>query len=55
MAIGAMVWGPRLMKRVLGRNEQIIATEVLQPGQSVYLRAIEPSTRAERRAARRAR
>jgi hypothetical protein len=55
MAIGAVVWGPRLMKKALGRSEQIVATERLEPGQALRLEAIKPQTRSERRAGRRAR
>ena len=55
MVVGAVVWGPRLMKKVLGRTEQIVATEVLKPGQRVCIEAITPVTRGERRAIRRAR
>jgi hypothetical protein len=54
MAVGAVVWAPRLMKKLLGRNEQIVATEVLKPGQAIRLEAIAPPTRRDRRAARRA-
>ena len=53
LAVGAFVWGPRLMKRVLGRNEKVVATEVLKPGQALYLQTIPHETRAQRRAARR--
>lgn len=55
MAVGAVVWGPRLVKKALGRTEQIVAIEVLKPGQALRLEAIKPPTRGERRAARRAR
>lgn len=55
MAVGALVWAPRLIKRVLGRTEKVVATEVLRPGQTLCLQAIAPPTRQERRAARRAR
>jgi hypothetical protein len=53
LAVGAVVWGPRLMKRLLGRNEKVVATEVLKPGQSLYLETIPQQTREQRRAARR--
>lgn len=53
LAVGAVVWGPRLMKRLLGRNEKVVATEVLKPGQSLYLQTIPQQTREQRRAARR--
>jgi hypothetical protein len=55
MAIGAVVWTPRLLKRLLGQDQKIVATEVLKPGQAVRIEAIEPTTRSERRTARRAR
>jgi hypothetical protein len=54
LAVGVVVWAPRLMKRVLGRNEKVVATEVLKPGQALYLQTIPQETRAQRRAARRA-
>ena len=50
MAVGAMLWGPRLAKRVLGKSEQIIATERLLPGQSIQIEAIRPLTRRQRKA-----
>jgi hypothetical protein len=53
LAVGAFMWGPRLMKRVLGRTEKVVATEVLKPGQALYIEAIPQETRAQRRAARR--
>ena len=55
MAIGAVVWIPRLLKRLLGQDQKVIATEVLQPGQTVCIEAIRPTTRGERRIASRAR
>jgi hypothetical protein len=53
LAVGAVVWTPRLMKRLLGRTEKVVATEVLKPGQALYLRTIPQETRDQRRAARR--
>jgi hypothetical protein len=55
MAVGALVWGPRLMKKALGRTEEVVATERLEPGQALRIEAIKPPSRDERRAARRAR
>ena len=55
MAVGALVWGPRLMKKALGRNEQVVATERLEPGQVLRIEAIKQPSRDERRAARHAR
>jgi hypothetical protein len=53
MAVGAVMWTPRLLKRLFGRNEEVVATEVLKPGQFVRLEAISPLTRRQRRAQRR--
>ena len=53
LAVGTIVWGPRLMKRALGRTEKVVAIEVLKPGQALYLEAIPQQTREQRRAARR--
>lgn len=53
MAVGILVWGPRLLKRLFGRREELIATERLRPGQSIQLDAIEPPTRREIKAMRR--
>lgn len=55
LAIGAVVWAPRLLKRILGRTEQLVATERLEPGQVLRIEAIKRPTRAEDRARRRAR
>ena len=52
MVVGAFVWGPRLIKRLLGRNEVVVATEVLRPGEGVVLQTIPQQTRAQRRALR---
>lgn len=55
VAVGAVVWAPRLMKKLVGRNEEVVVTEVLKPGQALRLEAIARPTRGERRAARRTR
>lgn len=55
MAVGAVVWGVRLLRKMFGRSEEVVATEKLEAGQVLCLTAIAPATRAERRAARRAR
>ncbi len=54
MAVGAVVWGARFVRKAFGRSEQVVATEVLRPGQVLRLEAIAPLSRGERRAARRA-
>jgi len=55
MAVGLLVWGPYLVRRAFGRSVEIVSTEVLKPGQAVRIEAIRPPTKADRRAARRAR
>ena len=55
MAIGLLVWGPFLLRKAFGRNVEILSTEVLRPGQAVRIEAIRPPSKAERKAARRAR
>jgi hypothetical protein len=55
MAVGVVVWGGRLLRKALSRNEVVVATEKLQPGQVLELRTISPPSRSERRAARKAR
>lgn len=53
MVIGAIVWVPRLVRRVFGRNEEVIATEVLKPGERLVLTTIPQQTREQRRALKR--
>lgn len=54
VAVGAVLWAPKLIKRFLGKNEEIIATEKLVAGQWLRLEAITPPTRKQRKAAERA-
>jgi len=53
MAIGVLVWLPRLWKRFAGRQEELLATERLRPGQSIQIDAVQPPTRRELKAAKR--
>ncbi|MEO5902263.1 MAG: hypothetical protein ABIR68_19325 [Ilumatobacteraceae bacterium] len=53
LVIGAVVWGPKLVKRVLGRNEEIVATEKLRPGMALRIEPLPQTTRAERKIYRR--
>jgi hypothetical protein len=53
LVIGAVVWGPRIVKRVLGRNEDIVATEKLLPGVALRIAPLPQQTRADRRRFRR--
>ena len=54
LAVGALLWGPRLLKRLIGKHEETIATEKLVAGQFISIEAIRPLTRRQRKAARRA-
>jgi hypothetical protein len=54
LAIGAVLWAPRVVKRLLGRNEEVLATETLKPGQGIVLQTIPPVTRRQKRRAKRA-
>jgi len=53
MAVGALLWVGRTAKRTLGRSEQRVSFDRLEPGQGLEIRTIVPPTRAERRTARR--
>jgi hypothetical protein len=49
LMVGAFVWGPRLLKRLMGRNEEIVATEKLTPGMSIRITPLPQRTRADRK------
>ena len=53
MIAGGAVWGAGVVRRMVRRREETVATETLRAGQTVTIRAIAPASRAERRAARR--
>jgi hypothetical protein len=52
MAVGAVMWAPRMIGRVFGRHEETLVTEKLKPGQFVRVDAVAPPTRKERKAAK---
>jgi hypothetical protein len=54
LAIGALLWGKGLLKKLLGKDEQVLAVEKLKAGQGIRIDAIRPDTRRQRRAVRRA-
>ena len=54
MAVGAMLWDPRLFRRAFGKHEEVVAVERLTGGQFVRLESIRPPTRSERKAIKRA-
>ena len=51
MAIGAVVWGPRLLRRLLGRRPEPTTSVRLDAGDGLEVRTYRPATRRERRAA----
>lgn len=55
MFVGFLLWAPRVAKRMFGRTEETLTLEKLAPGQTVTITAVRPPTRAERKAAARAR
>ena len=54
MVVGVFVYAPRLLRRLGGRTEQVVALERLKPGEFVRIEALRTPTRAERKAAQRA-
>ena len=54
LIIGGIFWGGRFLKKELGKNEQVVALEKLEPGQWMSLRAIPPTTRQQRKEAKKA-
>jgi hypothetical protein len=55
-AVALVIFGRRLLKRLMGKNVEYLGTEKLQAGQEVQIEAIAPPpTRRQRRRARRRR
>lgn len=54
MAVGVVLWVPRLVRKYVGKHEEVIAVEKLLAGQSVCLESIAPPTRTQRKAIKRA-
>lgn len=54
LIIGGAFWGSRLLKKSLGKNEQIVTVEKMEPGQWMSLRTIPAPTRSQRKAANKA-
>ncbi len=50
LVIGGVFWGGRLLKKSLGKNEEVIAVEKLEPGQWMSLLAIPTPSRQQRKA-----
>jgi hypothetical protein len=53
LAVGGVLWGSRLLRRMLGRNQRVVATDLLRPGQRMTIEALPAPSRSERRAAKR--
>jgi hypothetical protein len=47
--VGVIVWGFRLLRKLSSRSPQIVSTEVLRPGQTVSVSALEPKSRRRNR------
>ena len=53
-AVAVVIFGRRLLKRLMGKNAEHLGTEKLRAGQEVQIEAIAPPpTRRQRRRARR--
>jgi hypothetical protein len=56
LAVGGTLWGLRLLRKAMGKSEQVVAVEKLKPGEWMSLRTISPAEQhAERLAAKQAR
>lgn len=55
MVIAVFAYSPRLLKRLLGRTEVMVAREPLRSGQILRLEGLGDLTKAERKAIRKAR
>jgi len=55
MAVAILTWGPFLLRKAFGKSVEVVSIEKLKPGQAVRIEAIGPPSKAERKAARRAR
>lgn len=54
MAVGAVIFGRRAVKKAFGKSEETIALETLKAGQFVRIEAIKPPTRRQRKRAEQA-
>ena len=54
MAVGVVLWGPRIARKYLVKQEDVIAVEKLTAGQVVCIESITPPTRTQRKAIKRA-
>lgn len=54
MAVGVVLWGPRLAQKYFGKHEEFVAVEKLTAGQFVRVESIAAPTRKQRKAIKRA-
>jgi hypothetical protein len=55
LGVGALMVGWRALRKLAGKQPEVLTVEKLQPGQGVRIDAIPPGSRRQRRAARRSR
>jgi len=55
IVVGGALFIGRIMRKALGKNEEVVALEKLAPGQWMSLRTIPPTTKREKKAAKLAR
>jgi len=48
--VAVVVFGGKKLQEVVGRREQLVTVEKMEPGQTMILRTIKPLTRAEKKA-----
>ncbi len=53
MVIAVLAYSPRLVRRLLGRTEMVVAREPMRSGQILRIEALGDLPRAERKAMRR--
>jgi hypothetical protein len=51
LVLGGIAWGGRFLKKQLGKNEELVTIERLEPGEGVVLRTIPTVKRRERKRA----
>jgi hypothetical protein len=51
--VGAALWAPRLLKKLFGRNEEVVSVDKLRRDQGIHLETfVQPSKREWKRAQR---
>jgi len=49
MAVGVVLWAPRLARKYFGKDEEVLAIEKLTAGQFVRVESLTPPTRKQRK------